>query len=120
MGAVFSWIVAGLFLALATSQGWGALMLFRGLSRVPPLRARAARLIVLSGACVCLLGVLTALTILLAHYRSDGGWKLPVLAALGVALSAALPGLGVYLLLHHEPWIQEWRGTAGGISGPAT
>jgi hypothetical protein len=115
VGAVISWIGAG-FLLVAALRGWGALLLFKSLPRVPPRRQRVARFIVLSGASVCLLGVLSAVTVLLAHYRPDAEWKVPILAAGGVALLAALPGLGVYLWRHHEPWVQEWRGTAGGIS----
>jgi hypothetical protein len=120
LGTVLSWIVAGFLLAIAALRGWGALVLFRNLPRVPPRRQRAARFIVLSGASLCLLGVLSAVTVLLAHYRPDAEWKVPILAALGVALLAALPGLGMFLWRHHEPWIQEWRGAAGGISDRIT
>jgi hypothetical protein len=115
-----SWIVAGFLLALAALRGWGALVLFKGLPRVPPLRQRAARFIVFSGASVSLLGVLSAVTVLQAHYRPTAAWKGPILAAFGVALLAALPGLGSYLWRHNEPWIQEWRGMAAGISDRTT
>ena len=115
-----SWIIAGFLLAMAALPGWGAFVLFRGLPRVPPLRQRVARFIVLSGASVSLLGVMSAVTVLLARYRQSTEWRVPILTAFGVALLAALPGLGMYLWRHHEPWIQEWRGTAGGISGPTT
>ena len=95
-------------------------MLFRGLPRVPPLRQRAARFIVLSGASLSLLGVLSAVTVLLAHYRPAAEWNGPILAAFGVALLATLPGLGSYLWRHNEPWVQEWRGTSGGMSDRTT
>jgi hypothetical protein len=114
------WIIAGFLLAMAALRGWGALVLFRGLPRVPPLRQRAARFIVLSGASVSLLGILSSVTVLLAHYRPAGDWKGPILAAFGVELLAALPGLGSFLWRHNEPWIQEWRGTAGRMSDQTT
>jgi hypothetical protein len=117
---VILWIIAGFLFAMAALPGLGASVLFRGLPRVSPQHRRAARFIVLSGASVSLLGVLSAVTVLLAHYRPTAEWKGPILAASGVGLVAALPGLGMYLWRHHEPWIQEWRGAAGGISDRTT
>ena len=120
MPVVILWIIAGFLLTMAALPGWGALVLFRRLPRVPPLRQRAARFIVLSGASVSVLGVLSAATVLIAHYRPSTEWKVPILTAGGVALLAALPALGMYLWRHHEPWIHEWRGTAGRISDRST
>jgi hypothetical protein len=117
---VISWIVAGFLLAMAALRGWGALWLFRHLPRVPPRRQRVAWFIVFSMAAVSMLGVLSAVAVLLAHYRPAAEWIGPILAAGGVALLAALPGLGMYLWRHHEPWIHEWRGTAEATSDRTT
>ena len=120
MPIVILWLIAGFLLASAALRGWGALRLFRHLPRVPPRRRHVARFIVLSMAAVSVLGILSAATVLLAHYQPSTEWRIPILTAFGVALLAALPGLGMYLWRHHEPWIHVWRGTAGRMSDRAT
>jgi hypothetical protein len=60
------------------------------------------------------LRVLVALALLLATYSPSGRWKAALVVALAIALIAALPGLGMYLRRHHEPWIQEWRDPRSG------
>jgi hypothetical protein len=106
---VLSWFVAALLLGMAALRTWAAVALVRRLHHVPPRRQRVARFIVLSAFSIALVGSIGALTVLLASYDPSGGWKMPIVIALGVGLILALPGLGMLLWRHHEPWIQEWR-----------
>jgi hypothetical protein len=108
---VLAWIFALVFVAYAALIGWGTIASLRRLSRVPPGRQRVARFMVASSFAGAVLRILIAVTLLLATYDPSGAWMPPVVVALVISLIVMAPGLGMYLWHHHEPWIQEWRGS---------
>jgi hypothetical protein len=107
---VLAVVVAAMFVALAVLNAAGVVLSLQRLHVVPSGRQRHARMIVVSGAAGVTLRILVALVVMLATYDPEGRWRTAIAVALGAALLAVIPGLGVYLWRHHEPWIQEWRG----------